>query len=167
MLTSTAGMGFVKIRTIAVLLSLSLSSSLVLWWMTPPDYSIKGKRFCFLLIGSWDNSPVYTLQRNDLKSSTRKFCVRVFGLGINYSQEADSSGLLFALTEKLKLSFLAYEILWILLTLGCYYHGFCQPVYAGDKGEIYSIEKQVWIKLTCKSSISLLLLSFLPFPLDS
>ena len=39
----TAGMGFVKIRTIAVLLSLSLSSSFVLWWITPPDYSMKGK----------------------------------------------------------------------------------------------------------------------------
>ena len=38
----TAGMGFVKIRTIAVLLSLSLSSSLVLWWITPADNSIKG-----------------------------------------------------------------------------------------------------------------------------
>ncbi|XP_078346641.1 xylosyl- and glucuronyltransferase LARGE1-like [Oculina patagonica] len=37
----TAGMGFVKIRTIAVLLSLSLSSSFVLWWITPPDYSLK------------------------------------------------------------------------------------------------------------------------------
>lgn len=37
----TAGMGFVKIRTIAVLLSLSLSSSLVLWWITPADNSIK------------------------------------------------------------------------------------------------------------------------------
>lgn len=40
----TAGMGFVKIRTIAVLLSLSLSSSFVLWWITPPDYSIKGNK---------------------------------------------------------------------------------------------------------------------------
>ena len=40
----TAGMGFVKIRTIAFLLSLSLSSSLVLWWITPPDYSFKGNK---------------------------------------------------------------------------------------------------------------------------
>lgn len=40
----TASMGFVKIRTIAVLLSLSLSSSLVLWWITPPDYSFKGNK---------------------------------------------------------------------------------------------------------------------------
>lgn len=43
MLTSTAGMGLLKIRTIAVLLSLSLSSSLVLWWISPPDHSIKDK----------------------------------------------------------------------------------------------------------------------------
>lgn len=40
----TASMGFVKIRTIAFLLSLSLSSSLVLWWITPADYSFKGNK---------------------------------------------------------------------------------------------------------------------------
>ena len=44
MLTASS-MGFVKIRTIAFLLSLSLSSSLVLWWITPPDYSFKGNKF--------------------------------------------------------------------------------------------------------------------------
>ncbi|KAK2569201.1 Xylosyl- and glucuronyltransferase LARGE1 [Acropora cervicornis] len=47
MLTSTAGMGLVKIRTIAVLLSLSLSSSLVLWWITPTDQTIKDKDSSF------------------------------------------------------------------------------------------------------------------------
>ncbi|XP_015766293.1 PREDICTED: glycosyltransferase-like protein LARGE1 [Acropora digitifera] len=47
MLTSTAGMGLVKIRTIAVLLSLSLSSSFVLWWITPTDQTIKDKDSSF------------------------------------------------------------------------------------------------------------------------
>lgn len=47
----TAGMGFVKIRTIAVLLSLSLSSSFVLWWITPPDYSMKERETSPLISG--------------------------------------------------------------------------------------------------------------------
>lgn len=46
----TASMGFVKIRTIAFLLSLSLSSSLVLWWITPADYSFKGNKIYALSI---------------------------------------------------------------------------------------------------------------------
>lgn len=73
----TAGMGFVKIRTIAVLLSLSLSSSFVLWWITPPDYSLKGNK-----IYSCTLAPdIFTLSR--IVQCVRASIVRICSKGIN------------------------------------------------------------------------------------